>query len=63
MQTLKFKIKHEFAAEILEYQREYSVVLHTAFEFIKNAKYKDSCFDYMKPGSALIQKIKSMKRY
>ena len=63
MQTLKFKIKHEFTEEIFKYQREFSAVLHTAFEFIKNDKHKDSCFDYMKPSSALIQQIKSMKRH
>ena len=60
MQTLKFKIKHEFAEEILKYQREYSLLFHSAFEFIKNDEKKDSCFDYMKGSSPLIQYLKSL---
>lgn len=60
MQTLKFKIKHEFEEKILNYQREYSSLLHSAFEFIKNNENKDSCFDYMKGSSELINEIKEI---
>jgi len=60
MQTLKFKIKHIYESEILSYQREYSSLLHSAFEFIKNDENKDSCFDYMKGSSPLIQYLKSL---
>ena len=60
MQTLKFKIKHDYESEILSHQREYSSLLHSAFEFIKNDEKKDSCFDYMKSSSSLIQYLKSL---
>jgi len=60
MQTLKFKVKHEFADEILNYQREYSSLLHSAFEFIKRDDCKDSCFDYMKGTSPLVKYLKSL---
>ena len=61
MQTLRFKIKHECNNEILKYQREYSLLLHSAFEFIKNDDCKDSCFDYMKGTSYLVKYLKTMK--
>lgn len=60
MQTLKFKIKHEFMKEIEVHQRQYSILLHSAFEFIKNDSSKDSCFDYMKGTSSLVKHLKNL---
>ena len=60
MQTLKLKIQHECVEEILKYQREYSSLLHSAFEFLKNEDILDSCFDYMKPKSLLVQHLKKL---
>ena len=60
MQTLKFKIKHEFKEDILKYQREYSSLLHTCFEFIKSDQTSHTLFDYKYKDSALMKKLKSM---
>ncbi len=60
MQTLKFKIKHEFAEEILKYQLEYSSLLHTCFEFIKNEQASHTLFDYKYKDSELMKKLKLM---
>lgn len=60
MQTLKFKIKHEYDEEILNYQREYSSLLHSAFEYLKNEMKLDSLFNYEKGSSSLIQYLKSL---
>lgn len=60
MQTLKFKIKHECDEEILEYQREYSSLLRSAFEFIKNDPNPHTLFDYKYKESSLMKTLKSM---
>lgn len=63
MQTLKFKIKHGFEDDILNYQREYSSVLHVCFEHLLNDFKNDqlgTMFDYKVLASPLMQKIKSM---
>ena len=60
MQTLKFKIKHEFKEDIFNYQREYSSLLHTCFEFIKNDQISHTLFDYKYKDSALMKKLKLM---
>ena len=61
MQTLKFKIKHESGEEILKYQQEYSSLLHSAFEYLKNEEKLDSLFNYEKGSSKLIQYLRSLK--
>ena len=60
MQSLKFKIKHEFKEDILNYQREYSSLLHICFEFIKNDQTSHTLFDYKYKDSALMKKLKLM---
>ena len=60
MQTLKFKIKHEYNEEILNYQREYSSLFHSAFEYLKNETKLDSLFNYEKGSSSLIKYLKSL---
>ena len=33
MQTLKFKIEHKHNDSIIEYQKQYSILLHSAFKY------------------------------
>lgn len=60
MQTLKFKIKHEYAEEILNYQREYSSMLHSAFELLKNEDELKSVFNYIQSSSTVIKKLNEL---
>ena len=61
MQTLKFKIRHEYAEEILKYQREYSSLLHFAFELLKNENEFKSVFNYIQSSSPVIKKLNELK--
>ena len=60
MQTLKFKIKHNYEKLIIEYQRQYSILFHSAFKYFQNEEKLDSLFNYEKGSSNLIQKLKSL---
>ena len=63
MQTIKIKIKHEIKDIIIAYQKQYSNVLHVAFNHFltdfKNNNLK-SLFDYKVLKSDLMQKIKNL---
>ena len=60
MQTLKFKIKHKHNDLIVEYQKQYSILLHSAFKYFQKEEKIDSLFNYEKGSSNLIQKLKSL---
>ena len=60
MQTLKFKIEHKHNDLIIEYQKQYSIVLHSAFKYFQKEDKIDSLFNYEKGSSNLIQKLKSL---
>ena len=63
MQTLKFKIADEFNSEILDYQREYSDVLHVCTKHLLNDLKNDqlgTMFDYKVLASPLMQRLKQM---
>ena len=60
MQTLKFKIKHRYNDLIVEYQKQYSILLHSAFKYFQKEDKIDSLFNYEKGSSNLIQKLKSL---
>jgi len=60
MQTLKFKIKHDYNEVILDYQREYSFMLHSAFELLKNEKDLKSVFNYIKSDSNILKKLNEL---
>ena len=62
MLTLKFKIRHNFIKEFLEYQRQYTILFHSAFKFIENDLASGhSLFDYKYKDSAVMQKLKTLK--
>ena len=60
MQTLKFKIEHKHNDLIVEYQKQYSILLHSAFKYFQKEDKIDSLFNYEKGSSNLIQKLKSL---
>ena len=60
MQTLKFKIEHKYNDLIVEYQKQYSILLHSAFKYFQKEDKIDSLFNYEKGSSNLIQKLKSL---
>lgn len=61
MQTLKFKIKHKYNDLIIEYQKQYSILLHTAFKYFqKEDKDLKSLFDYKYISSPLMKHIQSL---
>ena len=60
MQTLKFKIEHRYNDLIVEYQKQYSILLHSAFKYFQKEDKIDSLFNYEKGSSNLIQKLKSL---
>ena len=60
MQTLKFKIEHKYNDLIVEYQKQYSILLHSAFKYFQKEEKIDSLFNYEKGSSNLIQKLKSL---
>lgn len=61
MQTLKFKIEHEYNDLIVEYQKQYSSVLHSAFKYFqKEDKDLKSLFDYKYISSPLMKHIQSL---
>ena len=60
MQTLKFKIEHKYNDLIIEYQKQYSILLHSAFKYFQKEEKIDSLFNYEKGSSNLIQKLKSL---
>ena len=60
MQTLKFKIEHKYNDLIIEYQKQYSILLHSAFKYFQKEDKIDSLFNYEKGSSNLIQKLKSL---
>ena len=63
MQTLKFKIEHNYEKLIIEYQRQYSILLHSAFKYFSKEdlnKNLKSLFDYKYLSSPLMKKIQSL---
>ena len=60
MQTLKFKIEHKHNDLIIEYQKQYSILLRSAFKYFQKEDKIDSLFNYEKGSSNLIQKLKSL---
>ena len=60
MQTLKFRIGHKYNDLIVEYQKQYSILLHSAFKYFQKEEKIDSLFNYEKGSSNLIQKLKSL---
>lgn len=61
MLTLKFKIKHNYISQIIEYQRQYSILLHYAFNYMNRQNKLDSLFNYQKGSSKLITYLKSLQ--
>ena len=60
MQTLKFKIEHKFNDLIVEYQKQYSIILHSAFKYFQNEIELKSVFSYITNNSDLIKRLKSL---
>ena len=60
MQTLKFRIEHKHNDLIVEYQKQYSILLHSVFKYFQKEDKIDSLFNYEKGSSNLIQKLKSL---
>ena len=61
MQTLKFKIKHKHNDLIVEYQKQYSIILHSAFNYFNNLNTKLSVIsNYITNNSDLIKRLKSL---
>lgn len=63
MQTLKIRIKSNNQKQILEYQRQYSSVLHICFNYFYQQNKKDklgSLFDYKVLSNPLMIKLKSL---
>lgn len=60
MQTLKFKIEHNYNDLIIEYQRQYSILLRSAFKYFQKELELKSVFLYITNDSELIQKLKSL---
>ena len=61
MQTLKFRIEHKYNDLIIEYQKQYSIILRSAFKhFQKEDKDLKSLFDYKYISSPLMKHIQSL---
>lgn len=60
MQTLKFKIEHRYNDLIVEYQKQYSIILRSVFKYFQNEIELKSVFSYITNNSDLIQKLKSL---
>ena len=61
MQTLKFKIEHKHNDLIIEYQKQYSIILHSAFNYFNNLNTDLSVIsNYITNNSDLIQKLKDL---
>ncbi len=61
MQTLKFKIEHNCEELIIEYQKQYSIILHSAFNYFNNLNVELSVIsNYITNNSDLIKKLKSL---
>jgi IS605 OrfB family transposase len=61
MQTLKFKIEHKYNDLIIEYQKQYSILLHSAFNYFNNLNAELSVIsNYITNNSDLIQKLKDL---
>ena len=60
MQTLKFKIEHNYEELIIEYQKQYSSILHSAFKYFQNEKELKSVFFYITSNSDLIKRLKDL---
>ena len=61
MQTLKFKIEHKYNDLIIEYQKQYSIILRSAFKYFqKEDKDLKSLFDYKYISSPLMKHIQSL---
>ena len=62
MQTLKFKIEHKYNDLIVEYQKQYSIILHSAFNYFNNLNTKLSVIsNYITNNSDLIKRLKILK--
>ena len=60
MQTLKFKIEHRYNDLIVEYQKQYSIILHSAFKYFQKELELKSVFSYITNNSDLIKRLKSL---
>ena len=61
MQTLKFKIEHKYNDLIIEYQKQYSIILRSAFKYFqKEDKDLKSLFSYKYVSSPLMKHIQSL---
>ncbi len=61
MQTLKIRLAREYI-EILEYQKQYSILLHTAVRFMLKDETFKSLYDYTsKNKSELLKKLANIK--
>ena len=64
MQTIKIEIKSKYQKQIIEYQRQYSIIVHICFNYLhqqfKNNNLK-SLFEYKKATSQLMSKIRQLK--
>ena len=61
MQTLKIKIESNFEKEIIEYQKQYSIVLRSAFKYFQNLNEDLSVIsNYITSNSDLIKKLKDL---
>ena len=58
MQTLKFKIEHRYNDLIIEYQKQYSIILRSAFKYFQNEIELKSVFSYITNNSYLIKRLK-----
>lgn len=60
MQTLKIKLDHEYK-EIIEYQKQYSILLHTSVKFMLKDIELKSLYDYTsKTNSDLLKKLNDL---
>ena len=61
MQTLKIKLAKEYT-EIIKYQKQYSILLHTAIRYMLKDEKLKSLYDYTsKTKSDLLQKLSKIK--
>ena len=58
MQTLKFRIEHRYNDLIVEYQKQYSIILHSAFKYFQKELELKSVFSYITNNSDLIKRLK-----
>ena len=61
MQTLKFKIDYKYNDLIIEYQKQYSILLRSAFKYFQNLNTELSVIsNYITSNSELIKKLKDL---